>query len=120
LAREENSAKLIKRLGLDYESGGSPTLLKKALASREKEAWGLTVRVARQVCSRALDVVEVPIVPRVASYVIEVVYEKPVTRNCHIYDYFDAVFGRLSTKVTSFLSTSESLMVTVWLQQIIV
>ena len=43
LAREENSAKLIKRLGLDYESGGASTSLKKALASREKEAWGLTV-----------------------------------------------------------------------------
>jgi transposase len=43
LAREENSAKLIKRLGLDYESGAASTSLKKALASREKEAWGLTV-----------------------------------------------------------------------------
>ncbi len=41
--REENSAKLIKRIGYNYESGGGATSLKKALASREKEAWGLTV-----------------------------------------------------------------------------
>ena len=43
LEREENSAKLIKRLGYNYEKSGGSTSLKKALASREKEAWGLTV-----------------------------------------------------------------------------
>jgi len=52
LEREENSAKLIQRIGYNYESGGASTSLKKGLASREKEAWGLTVRVDRQVCSR--------------------------------------------------------------------
>ncbi len=52
MEREENSAKLIKRIGYNYESGGASTSLKKALASREKEAWGLTVRIDRQVCSR--------------------------------------------------------------------
>jgi putative transposase len=43
MEREKNSAKLIKRLGLNYEKSGGSTSLKKALASREKEAWGLTV-----------------------------------------------------------------------------
>ena len=43
MAREEKSAKLIKRIGYNYESGGASTSLKKALASREKEAWGVTV-----------------------------------------------------------------------------
>ena len=43
LDREENLAKLIKRIGYNYENGGGSTSLKKALASREKEAWGLTV-----------------------------------------------------------------------------
>jgi putative transposase len=41
--RDENSAKPIKKIGLNYESGGASTSLKKALASREKEACGLTV-----------------------------------------------------------------------------
>jgi putative transposase len=41
---DENSAKPIKKIGLNYESGGASTSLKKALASREKEACGLTVR----------------------------------------------------------------------------
>jgi len=44
LERDENSAKLIKRIGLNYESGGGTSSLKKALAKREKEACGLTVR----------------------------------------------------------------------------
>ena len=44
LGRDENSAKLIKKIGLNYESGGASTSLKKALAWREKEACGLTVR----------------------------------------------------------------------------
>jgi putative transposase len=42
--RDENSAKQIKKIGLNYESGAASTSLKKALASREKEACGLTVR----------------------------------------------------------------------------
>ncbi len=41
--RDENSAKPIKKIGLNYDSGGASTSLKKALASREKEAWDLTV-----------------------------------------------------------------------------
>jgi putative transposase len=44
LDRDENSAKPIKKIGLNYESGGASGSLKKALASREKEACGLTVR----------------------------------------------------------------------------
>jgi len=44
LDRDENSAKLIKKIGLNYESGGGSTSLKKALAKREKEACALTVR----------------------------------------------------------------------------
>jgi len=43
LDRDENSAKPIKKIGLNYDSGGASTSLKKALAWREKEAWGLTV-----------------------------------------------------------------------------
>jgi putative transposase len=43
LARDENSAKLLKKIGLNYESGGASTSLKKALGWREKEACGLTV-----------------------------------------------------------------------------
>jgi putative transposase len=43
LERDENSAKPIKKIGLNYESGGASTSLKKALAWREKEACGLTV-----------------------------------------------------------------------------
>jgi putative transposase len=43
LERDENSAKLIKKIGLNYESGGASTSLKKALGWREKEACGLTV-----------------------------------------------------------------------------
>jgi putative transposase len=43
LDRDENSAKPIKKIGLNYDSGGASTSLKKALASREKEAWDLTV-----------------------------------------------------------------------------
>jgi len=43
LGARKKSAKLIKRLGLNYEKSGGSTSLKKALASREKEAWGLTV-----------------------------------------------------------------------------
>ena len=42
--RDENSAKPIEKIGLNYESGGASTSLKKALASREKEACRLTVR----------------------------------------------------------------------------
>jgi putative transposase len=41
--RDENSAKPIKKIGLNYQSGGASTSIKKSLASREKEAWGLTV-----------------------------------------------------------------------------
>jgi hypothetical protein len=33
----------MKRIGYNYENGGGSTSLKKALASREKEAWGLRV-----------------------------------------------------------------------------
>ena len=44
LDRDENSAKPLKKIGLNYESGGASTSLKKALAWREKEACGLTVR----------------------------------------------------------------------------
>ena len=44
LDRDENSAKPLKKMGLNYESGGASTSLKKALAWREKEACGLTVR----------------------------------------------------------------------------
>jgi len=36
LDRDENSAKLIKKIGLNYESGGGTSSLKKALAQREK------------------------------------------------------------------------------------
>ena len=43
LDRDENSAKPIKKIGLNYESGGASTSLKKALGWREKEACGLTV-----------------------------------------------------------------------------
>jgi len=43
LDRDENSAKLIKRIGLNHESGGGTPSLKKALAKREKEACSLTV-----------------------------------------------------------------------------
>ncbi|MEG3953907.1 transposase [Microcoleus sp. herbarium2] len=41
--RDKNSAKPIKKIGLNYESGGASTSLKKNLASREKEACSLTV-----------------------------------------------------------------------------
>ena len=44
LDRDKNSAKLLKKIGLNYESGGASTSLKKALGWREKEACGLTVR----------------------------------------------------------------------------
>jgi hypothetical protein len=37
------SGKTIKKIVLNYESGGGSTSLKKNLASREKEACGLTV-----------------------------------------------------------------------------
>ncbi len=43
LDRDENSAKLIKKIGLNSESGGGTPSLKKALEQREKEADGLTV-----------------------------------------------------------------------------
>jgi putative transposase len=43
LDRDENSARLLKKIGLNYESGGASTSLKKALGWREKEACGLTV-----------------------------------------------------------------------------
>jgi hypothetical protein len=43
LDRDENSAKLIKKIGLNYESGGGTSSLKKALVQREKEASGLTL-----------------------------------------------------------------------------
>jgi putative transposase len=42
--RDEHSAKPIKKIGLNYESGGASTSLKKALVWREKEACSLTVR----------------------------------------------------------------------------
>jgi len=38
------SGKTIKKIVLNYQSGGGSTSLKKTLASREKEACGLTVR----------------------------------------------------------------------------
>jgi hypothetical protein len=38
------SGKTTKKIVLNYESGGGSTSLKKNLASREKEACGLTVR----------------------------------------------------------------------------
>ncbi|MEG3834005.1 MULTISPECIES: transposase [unclassified Microcoleus] len=43
LDRDENSAKLIKKIGLSYESGGGTPSLKKAFKKKEKEACGLTV-----------------------------------------------------------------------------
>jgi len=43
LERDENSAKLIKKIGLSYESGGGTPSLKKAFAKKEKESCGLTV-----------------------------------------------------------------------------
>ncbi|WP_293155519.1 MULTISPECIES: transposase [unclassified Microcoleus] len=43
LERDENSAKLIKKIGLIHQSGGGASSLKKALAQREIEACGLTV-----------------------------------------------------------------------------
>ncbi|MEG4851844.1 transposase [Microcoleus sp. B5-D4] len=43
LDRDENSAQLIKKIGLNYESGGGTSSLKKAFAKKEKEACGLTV-----------------------------------------------------------------------------
>ncbi|WP_445173199.1 zinc ribbon domain-containing protein [Microcoleus sp.] len=43
LDRDENSAKLIKKIGLNHESGGGTASLKKAFAKKEKEACGLTV-----------------------------------------------------------------------------
>jgi putative transposase len=43
LDRDENSAKLIKQIGLSSESGGGTPSLKKAFAKKEKEACGLTV-----------------------------------------------------------------------------
>ncbi|WP_293332495.1 transposase [Microcoleus sp. CAWBG58] len=43
LDRDENSAKLIKKIGLSYQSGGGTPSLKKAFAKKEKEACGLTV-----------------------------------------------------------------------------
>ncbi|MEG3969776.1 transposase [Microcoleus sp. T2B6] len=43
LDRDENSAKLIQKIGLSYESGGGSTSLKKAFGKKEKEACGLTV-----------------------------------------------------------------------------
>ncbi|MEG4630982.1 transposase [Microcoleus sp. AR_TQ3_B6] len=44
LETDKNSANPIKKIGLNYESGGTSTSLKKSLASREKEAGSLTVR----------------------------------------------------------------------------
>jgi putative transposase len=41
--KRSKSGKTIKKIVLNYESGGGSTSLKKALASREKEACGLTV-----------------------------------------------------------------------------
>ena len=43
LDRDENSAKLIKKIGLNHESGGGTSSLKKAFAKKEKEAYGLMV-----------------------------------------------------------------------------
>ena len=43
LDRDENSAKLIKKIGLIHQSGGGTPSLKKALAQREIEACGLAV-----------------------------------------------------------------------------
>jgi putative transposase len=43
LDRDENSAKLIKKIGLSYESGEGTSSLKKAFPKKEKEACGLTV-----------------------------------------------------------------------------
>jgi transposase len=43
LDRDENSAKLIRKIGLSCESGGGTPSLKKAFAKKEKEACGLTV-----------------------------------------------------------------------------
>ncbi len=43
LDRDENSAKLIRKIGLSYESGGGTPSLKKAFAKKEKEACGLNV-----------------------------------------------------------------------------
>ncbi len=43
LDRDENSAKLIKKIGLNHESGEGTSSLKKAFAKKEKEACGLTV-----------------------------------------------------------------------------
>ena len=43
LDRDENSAKLIEKIGLNHKSGEGTSSLKKALAQREKEACGLTV-----------------------------------------------------------------------------
>jgi hypothetical protein len=42
LDRDKNLAKLIKKMALNYESGGGSTSLKKSPASREKEACGVT------------------------------------------------------------------------------
>ncbi|WP_293148906.1 MULTISPECIES: transposase [unclassified Microcoleus] len=43
LDRDENSAKLIRKIGLLHQSGGGTPSLKKAFAKKEKEACGLTV-----------------------------------------------------------------------------
>ncbi|WP_293355329.1 MULTISPECIES: transposase [unclassified Microcoleus] len=43
LDRDENSAKLIRKIGLNHQSGGGTPSLKKAFAEKEKEACGLTV-----------------------------------------------------------------------------
>jgi hypothetical protein len=43
LDRDENSAKLIRKIGLSYKSGGGTPSLKKAFEKKEKEACGLTV-----------------------------------------------------------------------------
>jgi hypothetical protein len=40
---EKKSANPLKKIGLNCESGGGFTSIKKALASKEKEACGLTV-----------------------------------------------------------------------------
>jgi transposase len=42
--KSSKSGQTIKKIVLNYESGGGSTSLKKALGSREKEACGLTVR----------------------------------------------------------------------------
>jgi len=42
--KSSKSGKTIKKIVLNYKSGGGSTSLKKALASREKEACSLTVR----------------------------------------------------------------------------